>query len=117
MARCTSTNCKRREEEVLANQMEQRRLFANHVVTHAANVASANTNLLKGFLETGVVHEEIPTAVLSTLKAEVVAKKGAIAQSKSNLQQRERLFSHPLKDNRSMMLEKECKSGGTSIGG
>ena len=40
MARCSSTRCKRREEELLANQMEQRRLLANHVVTHAAKVAN-----------------------------------------------------------------------------
>ena len=114
MARCTSTNCKRREEELLANQMEQRRLLANHLVTHAAKVASANSNLLKGILETGVfegmvVPEEIPMTVIQTLKAEVDAKNRAIAQSKSDLQQRERLFSHPLNDNRSMMSEIELQ--------
>ena len=72
--------------------MEQRRLLANHVVTHAAKVASANCNLLKGILETGVfegmvVPEEIPMEAIRALKAEVDAKKRAIAQSKSNLQQ------------------------------
>ena len=43
------------------------------------------------------------------MKAEVDAKNRAIAQSKSNLQQKERLFSHPLNDNRSMMSEKELQ--------
>ena len=114
MALCTSTNCKRQEEELLANQIEQRRLLANHLVTHAAKVASANSNLLKGILETGVFEgmvmpDEIALTVIQTLKAEIDVKKSAIAQSKSNLQQRERLFSHPLNDNRSMMSEKELQ--------
>jgi len=112
MAPCTSANCKKREEELLAHQLEQRRLLASHVATHAAKVASANTNLLKGILETGgfggmVEPEEISMAVISTLKAEVKAKKNTIAQSKAGLQQRERLFSHPLNDDRSMMSEEE----------
>ena len=114
MARCSSTRCERLEEELLANQMEQRRLLANHVVTHAAKLAAANTNLLKGVLETGVlegimVPEEISMEVIRTFKVEVEARKRAIAQSKSSLQQRERLFSHPLNDNRSMMSEKELQ--------
>ena len=114
MAPCTSTNCKKREEELLVNQVEQRRLLVSHVVTHAAKVATANTNLLKGILESGgvegmVVPEEIPMMVISTLRAEVDAKKRAIAQSKANLQQRERMFSHPLNDDRSMMSEEELQ--------
>ena len=114
MAPCTSANCKKREEELLVNQVEQRRLLVSHVVTHAAKVATANTNLLKGILESGgaegmVVPEEIPMMVISTLKAEVGAKKRAIAQSKANMQQRERMFSHPLNDNRSMMSEEELQ--------
>ena len=108
MAPCTSTNCKKREEELLANQMEQRRLLTSQVVTHAAKVATANTNLLKGILEScggegEALSEEVSLAVISTLKAEIDAKKRAIVQSNSNLQQRERMFSHPLNDNRSMM--------------
>jgi len=108
MAPCTSTNCKKREEELLANQMEQRRLLTSQVVTHAAKVATANTNLLKGILEScggegEALSEEVSLAVISTLKAEIEAKKTAIVQSHSNLQQRERMFSHPLNDNRSMM--------------
>ena len=108
MAPCTSTNCKKREEELLANQMEQRRLLTSQVVAHAAKVATANTNLLKGILEScggegEALSEEVSLAVISTLKAEIDAKKRAIVQSNSNLQQRERMFSHPLNDNRSMM--------------
>jgi len=108
MAPCTATNCKKREEELLANQMEQRRLLTSQVVTHAAKVATANTNLLKGILESfggegEALSEEVSLAVISTLKAEIDAKKRAIVQSNSNLQQRERMFSHPLNDNRSMM--------------
>ena len=56
-----------------------------------------------------VVPEEIPMMVISTLKAEVGAKKRAIAQSKANMQQRERMFSHPLNDDRSMMSEEELQ--------
>lgn len=114
MAPCKSANCKRREEELLANQVEQRRLLVSHVVTHAAKVATANTDLLKGILETGgiegmVAPDQIPMMVISTLKAEVDAKKRAIAQSKANLQQRERMFTHPLNNNRSMMSEEELQ--------
>ena len=107
MALCNSAPYKKREEELLAKQAEQRRLLASQVVAHAAKVATANTNLLRGILETCAeglgVPEEIPLAIISTMKAEVNAKRKAIAQSKINLQQRERMFSHPLNDNCSLM--------------
>ena len=113
MTQCTSVNCRKREEELLADQAEQRRLLANHVATHMTKVTTANTNLLKGILETCAegmaLPEEITIAVLSTLKAEVKARKLAIALSKSNLEQRERMFSHPLNDNSSLMLVEELQ--------
>ena len=111
MAPCSSTNCKQQDEELLANQAEQHKLVRNLVVVHAVKVASANTNLLKGIYdvygEGDVVPEEVILTVISTLKAEVDARRRVIAQSKSNLEQRERLFSHPLNNNRNMMSEAE----------
>ena len=46
---------------------------------------------------------------MSTLRAEVDAKKKAIAQSHANLRQRERMFTHPLNDNQNMMKLTELK--------
>ena len=50
--------------------MEQRTLVFSHVVTHAAKVASANTNLLKGILEAcgqgEMLPEESSVAAIST---------------------------------------------------
>ena len=50
MAPCTATNCKKHEEELLANQVEQSRLLSQ-VVIRAAKVATAYINLIKGILE------------------------------------------------------------------
>ena len=46
---------------------------------------------------------------MSTLRAEVDVKKKMIAQSQVNLQQRERMFDHPLNNNRSMMTLAELQ--------
>jgi len=76
-------------------------------------VAAANSNLLHGIFKTlgaeDDVSHEVPSAVMSTLRAEVDAKKKAIAQSHANLQQRERLFTHPLNDDQNMMTSIEMK--------
>jgi len=113
MARCTSAKCKSQLEELIGQQEEQRRLVQSQLVNHAAKVAAANSNLLHGIFKTlGVednVPHEVPFAVMSTLRAEVDAKKKAIAQSRANLQQRERLFTHPLNDNQNMMTSIELK--------
>ena len=112
MAPC-SAKCKKHREELLANQMEQRTLVFSHVVTHAAKVASANTNLLKGILEAcgqgEMLPEESSVAAISTLRAEIKTRKVKIAQSKFNLQQRERQFTHPLNDACNIMSEAELQ--------
>ena len=113
MAPCSSAKCKEHREELLANQMEQRTLVFSHVVTHAAKVASANTNLLKGILEAcgqgEMLPEEASLAAISTLRAEIKTRKVKIAQSKFNLQQRERQFTHPLNDACNIMSEAELQ--------
>ena len=113
MARCTSGKCKSQFKELIGQQEEQRRLVQSQLVNHAAKVAAANSNLLHGILKTLGVEDnvpyEVPIAVMSTLRAEVDAKKKAIAQSRANLQQRERLFTHPLNDNQNMMTSIELK--------
>ena len=113
MARCTSGKCKRPLEELIGQQEEQRRLVQSQLVNHAAKVAAAHSNLLHGIfkilgVEDNVPHE-VPFAVMSTLRAEVDAKKKAIAQSRAHLQQRERLFTHPLNDDQNMMTSIELK--------
>ena len=113
MARCTSGKCKSQLEELIGQQAEQRRLVQSQLVNHAAKVAAANSNLLHGIFKTLGVEDndpyEVPFAVMSTLRAEVDAKKKAIAQSRANLQQRERLFTHPLNDDQTMMTSIELK--------
>jgi len=113
MARCTSAKCKSQLEELIGQQAEQRRLVQSQLVNHAAKVAAANSNLLLGIFKTLGVEDNVPhevsIAVMSTLRAEVDAKKKAIAQSRANLQQRERLFTHPLNDNQNMMTSIELK--------
>ena len=113
MARCTSGKCKSQLKEMIGQQEEQRRLVQSQLVNHAAKVAAAHSNLLHGIfkilgVEDNVPHE-VPFAVMSTLRAEVDAKKKAIAQSRANLQQRERLFTHPLNDDQNMMTSIELK--------
>ena len=113
MAPCSSAKCKEHREELLANQMKQRTLVFSHVVTHAAKVASANTNLLKGILEAcgqgEMLPEESSVAAISTLRAEIKTRKVKIAQSKFNLHQRERQFTHPLNDACNIMSEAELQ--------
>jgi len=105
--------CKSQLEELISQQVEQRRLVQSQLVSHAAKVAAANSNLLHGIFKTLGVEDndpyEVPFAVMSTLRAEVDAKKKAIAQSRANLQQRERLFTHPLNDDQTMMTSIEMK--------
>ena len=105
--------CKSQLEELIGQQAEQRRLVQSQLVNHAAKVAAANSNLLHGIFKTLGVEDndpyEVPFAVMSTLRAEVDAKKKAIAQSRANLQQRERLFTHPLNDDQNMMTSIELK--------
>ena len=113
MARCTSGKCKSQLKEMIGQQEEQRRLVQSQLVNHAAKVAAAHSNLLHGIfkilgVEDNVPHE-VPFAVMSTLRAEVDAKKKAIAQSRAHLQQRERLFTHPLNDDQNMMTSIELK--------
>jgi len=113
MARCTSGKCNSQLKELIGQQEEQRRLVQSQLVNHAAKVAAANSNLLLGIFKTLGVEDngpyEISFAVMSTLRAEVDAKKKAIAQSRANLQQRERLFTHPLNDDQNMMTSIELK--------
>ena len=45
MARCTSVKCKSQLEELISQQVEQRRLVQSQLVNHAAKVAAANSNL------------------------------------------------------------------------
>ena len=105
--------CKSQLEELISQQVEQRRLVQSQLVSHAAKVAAANSNLLHGIFKTLGVEDndpyEVPFAVMSTLRAEVDAKIKAIAQSRANLQQRERLFTHPLNDDQTMMTSIEMK--------
>ena len=113
MARCTSGKCKSQLKEMIGQQEEQRRLVQSQLVNHAAKVAAAHSNLLHGIfkilgVEDNVPHE-VPFAVMSTLRAEVDAKKKAIAQSHANLRQRERMFTHPLNDNQNMLKLTELK--------
>jgi len=90
-----------------------RRLFQSQVVNHAAKVAAANSNLLheiwKTLGEGSDVPYEVPLALMSTLRAEIDTKKKLIAQSHANLRQRDRMFDHPLNDNRSMMTSAELQ--------
>ena len=112
---CSSSKCKSQLEEVIGQTSEMRRLVQSQVVNHAAKVAAANSNLLHGIFKTLGVEDnvlyEVSIAVVSTLRAEVDAKKKAIAQSRANLQQRERMFTHPLNDNQNMMTSIELKEG------
>ena len=111
MARCTSAKCKSQLEEVIGQASEERRLVQSQVVNHAAKVAAMNSNLIHGIIKTlgeeSDVPYEVSLAVMSTLRAEIDVKKKLIAQSHVNLQQRERMFDHPLNDNRSMMTSAE----------
>ena len=113
MARCTSAKCKSQLEEVIGQASEERRLVQSQVVNHAAKVAAMNSNLLHGIFKTlgeeSDVPYEVSLAVMSTLRAEVDVKKKMIAQSQVNLQQRERMFDHPLNNNRSMMTLAELQ--------
>jgi len=113
MARCTSGKCNSQLKELIGQQEEQRRLVQSQLVNHAAKVAAANSNLLHGIFKTLGVEDNVPyevsIAVVSTLRAEVDAKKKAIAQSRANLQQRERLFTHPLNYDQNMMKLTELK--------
>jgi len=113
MARCTSAKCKSQLEELIGQQEEQRRLVQSQLVNHAAKVAAANSNLLHGIFKTLGVEDdaphEVPFALMSTLRAEVDAKRKAITQSLANLRQRERLFTHPLNDDQNMMKLTELK--------
>ena len=99
------------QEEAIGQISEMRRLVQSQVVNHAAKVAAANGNLLHGIFETlgeeSDVPYEVSLALMSTLRAEIDVKKKLIAQSHVNLQQRERMFDHPLNDNRSMMTSAE----------
>ena len=83
MARCTSGKCKSQLKEMIGQQEEQRRLVQSQLVNHAAKVAAANSNLLHGIFKTLGVEDDAPHevqfAVMSTLRAEVDAKKKAIA--------------------------------------